>query len=278
MENPNEQDLIEQYIDGTLSPTEREAVEARIASDEAFRAKVNLQRQLQQEFADAKKLQLRHLMADIVRETPTPPEPAKTMPYKTLIIIGLLLLGIWAVWQMSRPESPNPSVAPTPPGSQTPTQIAPKPVESPSTPPAKTPPAPIALNNPAAFKPNPAFEARLGNGGIRNSDGPEATMTSPGLGANVNMVNGLVKITFSGSVLPDDDTAQYPLLLKIYANTSAAEEVAQFSPRLQDRNASQWAFSTAQSLRLSNGLYYFTLERQAEAELVFVGKFTVGAK
>lgn len=132
----------------------------------------------------------------------------------------------------------------------------------------------------AAFKSNPMFEARVGNGGIRSTDHQVVEIKRPALGADFTPANGRVQIRFSGSVQADGDTAERPLLLKIFASQSAEKPISQFSPVIvnHDKAAERWIFSAVQKLRLPAGLYYFTLERPAEEELIFVGKFTVGAK
>ena len=132
----------------------------------------------------------------------------------------------------------------------------------------------------AAFKPNPMFEARVGNGGIRSTDDKVVEMMSPALNADFTPANGRVQIKFLGSVQADGDTTERPLRLKIFASQAAENPVSQFSPAIVNHNkaADHWTFSAVQKLRLPAGLYYFTVERQAEEELIYVGKFTVGSK
>ena len=72
MDNIYTNDLIEQYLNGALPPDEHQALEARMAADPVFRADVELHGQLQEEFADPKKLRLRDLISDNVREQHTP--------------------------------------------------------------------------------------------------------------------------------------------------------------------------------------------------------------
>lgn len=277
MENLYDQNVIEQYLEGTLPAVEREAVEARAASDPVFRARLELHRQLQEEFEDAEKTQLRFKMANIVRETPTPKDSARPKPYKLLVVIGLLLLAIWGIWQLSRTFF---ETLPTVPTQQDSSPLPPpqKSSDSIPKPPAKSPSEPIAMVNRAAFKPNPAFEQQLGNGGIRSGQGEEVRMKNPVLGADYKAVKGRVKIQFNGTVASDGDTAEHPLRVKVFASQSADKPVAQFEPNIQNRTAQYWDFSIVQSLRLDDGLYYYFLERQADEQLVFVGKFTVGAK
>jgi hypothetical protein len=143
--------------------------------------------------------------------------------------------------------------------------------------PTNAAPNPIAMADKAAFKPNPVFEARLGNGGIRSTDDTQVKMQSPAKGADFTSINGLVALRFKGTATPDDSEETAPLQLNIYQNRSADTPVKQLEPRIANRNqqAEKWVFSANESLRLSPGLYYYTIERKADAELIFVGKFTV---
>jgi len=89
-----------------------------------------------------------------------------------------------------------------------------------------------------------------------------------------------VKINFRGLVPADTDTARYPLSLKIYTNQSSGQPLLRVLPTIGNRNTAtgKWVFSASQRLHLRRGLYYFTVERQSDEDLLFVGKFTVGAR
>ena len=280
MENLDTNELIEQYLNGSLSPAEQQVIETRMADNADFRSEVALHRQLHQELADPRKLQLRDLLSDVVQNPiPTPPT-ANNNWLKWLGIIMAILMLLWLGWLwLSLPHGINPM----PPVHQ---EIKPPvpsitPVDSPEThlKPAEKAPEPIAMADPAAFATNRDFEARLGST-IRATDG-SAEMQSPTLSANFKPQNGLVKINFRGTAPAAADTAQYPLVLKIYGNKSAASKpLFQLLPSIvQPSNGiGRWTFSTSQQLRLRPGLYYFTVERQADEDLIFVGKFTVGAR
>lgn len=277
MENIDNQDLIERYLNGTLSATEQEAITLRLATDPDFKAEVELHQQLHTEFADPKKLQLRDMMGDILRQAPAPPEVESNKWLKIGGIALIVLMGAGLIYWMSAstqkelPPAPDQTIQPAPNAPKDTQQVvSPKP-------PAQEP---IAMADKAAFKPNPVFESRLGNGGIRSSESAEVAFQSPGSGADYTLVNGQVKIQFKGTIKADDDESEFPLQLSLYNNRSTDTPVAQFTPAILNRNeqSEQWNFSSKQTLRLPEGLYYFTLERQANAELVFVGKFTVGKK
>jgi len=159
MENLDTNDLIEQYLEGSLSPADRQAVESRLATDADFRAHVELHRQLHDEFADPQKLQLRDLLGDILRESPPP--PAKQGWMKGLGIAVVVLLIGWMGWRWLSPaHRPAPSVpeevksAPLPTGPV----ATPETRMEPSEPLEKTPDRPIAMADPAAFALNRDFE------------------------------------------------------------------------------------------------------------------------
>ncbi|MBC7774159.1 MAG: hypothetical protein H7246_01870 [Phycisphaerae bacterium] len=279
MDNLDTNERIEQYLRGTLPPEEQLEMEARLATDSSFRAEVELHRQLHEEFADPKKLQLRDLLTDVLKNPP-PPSPANYGWLKWPgILFGLLLLGgLGWYWLAPDPESAQPAtqeeIKSIPPAKE---PIATQEKDNtPTEPIEKTPEHPIAHADPAAYTPNRDFENRLGSM-IRSSNGT-AEMSSPAMGASFKAENGVVKINFRGTAPADADTARFPLALKIYDNrASSGKSLLRLLPIISNRNASNgtWAFSSAQRLRLRPGLYYFTLERQLDEDLIFVGKFRV---
>jgi len=280
MENLDTNELIEQYLSGTLSAAQQQEVETRLITDVDFRAEVDWQRQLYQELADPQKLQLRDLMSDIVQQTPVAPPTANSKWLKGLGLILLILFGGWLAWLWLSPPRETPKVIPQQEEIQTPSSKEPVVVPPTQDTPAKSSektPAPIAMADPADFLPNRDFEARLGST-IRTTDG-SVEMQSPTLGANFTSANGFVKINFRGTAPADDDVSTNPLVLKIYSNR-ADQPLFNILPVINDRKTAtgRWNFSSSQRLRLKPGLYYFTIERKADEDLVFVGKFTVGVR
>lgn len=247
-----------------------------MATDAEFRAEVELQRQLHKEFADPKKLQLRDLLNDMLKE---PPPPNDGWLKRGGIVLAVLLLG-WLGWYWfsAAPEKVKPAIkeeiksAPT----------SNEPIAAPEN--RDIPPAPaeqpkdqlIAQDDPAAYVPNRIFETNLDRM-IRASDGA-AEVTSPAMGVKLKAENGMVKINFRGFAPADGDTSRFPLVLKIFDNHAAIDKpLYRILPMIGNRNEvdGHWAFSSPQRLRLRPGLYYFTLERQADEDLIFVGKFSV---
>lgn len=276
MENFDIHERIEQYLNGALSKADKEAVEAQMASDPAFRAEVELHRQLQTEFEDPKKLQLRDLMREI---TQTPPKPNRFERFKWLVILLMILLLGWACWTwfIHTPE----------PGNNTPKQEIKIPQIPLNEPVAKqdTPTVPteqkerqIAMANPADFAINRAFEDHVGSN-LRATNGA-AELLSPRIGSDFKINNGKVTLFFKGTVGASSDTQRFPLLLKIYNNQPNTEPIFTLNPNIssESRTTSQWAFVLSSKVSMKPGLYYFTIERQEDGDLVYTGKFTVGAK
>ena len=280
MENLDTNERIEQYLNGALPPAEMQAMEARIATDAAFRNEVELNPQLHAEFEDPQKLTLRNLLGDILREPPPPAPRQYGNLLKGLGLVSAVLLAVWLGLRWLSPAPEPATAAPEEKSTRPPTQVAP--TENENTPPKpleSTPERPIAMADPAAFTPNRGFEDRIGSQ-IRAAGG-SVDLQSPAMGANFAPENGFVKITFRGTAPADADTAQYPLVLKIYTNKNpSGEALFRLLPTIDNRAsaADKWTFSTVQRLRLRPGLYYFTVERQAEEDLIFTGKFTVGAR
>ena len=280
MKNLDNNELIEQYLRGALPPEDLQAVETSLLTDPAFRAEVELHQQLHEEFADPKKLELRDLLTDIL-EDPPPPPPANNswVKWAAIALTVLLLSGLGWYWLAPGQESIQPATQEEtktiPPSTEpiatqekenTPTELI-----------EKAPERPIARANPAAYTPNSAFESRLGSM-VRSSDGT-VEMSSPAMGATFKSENGLVKINFRGTAPADGDAAEFPLVLNVYDNkVDLAKSLYRVVPKILNRNApdGQWSFASGQRLRLRPGLYYFTLERQAEEDgLIFAGKFRV---
>jgi hypothetical protein len=282
MENFDTNELIEQYLSGTLPTADKEAVEARIATDPAFRADVELHRQLHAEFEDPKKLQLRDLMREITETPPPPTNRFAKFKRPGILLLALLLGWVGLVWLARAPE-PAPAtptkeeIKPIPPTTNEP--IATQDTQTtPTEPQDKKPERQIAMANPADFAINRAFDEHLGSS-TRATNGA-ADLKSPRLGADFTPENGRVKINFQGTAVASSDPAQSPLVLKIFNNQPNAEPIFNLSPVIssQSRATNEWAFSLSPKLRLKPGLYYFTIERQEDGDLIYIGKFTVGAK
>lgn len=279
MENSDPNELIERYLDGSLSPAERQAAETRLANDPGFQAQLELHRQLHEEFADPQKLELRDLLVDIMQKPPA----GKRAWRKGLGLALLILLAGWIGWRWLSPVAePAPAVPEETKSVPAPDESAaiPENRDTPTSPRGKAPQRPIAMINPAAFTPNQDFERRLGNN-LRSVEG-SVEIQSPAPGTNFSLKNGMALINFQGTVPASSDTAAYPLDLKIYDNLSVIGQAPLFriQPAITSRNnaSATWIFSSSQRLRLPPGLYYFIVEGRADEDLLFVGKFLIGGK
>lgn len=265
MQPLDEQELIERYLSGALSVGEAGELETRMKADPSFRTRVELHRQLHAEFSDPQKLALRNMLSDIVEETPVQPRSGKRW-WMLGLLIGVLALGVWYF-------RPTPAGQETPSGI-TPTVPAPERGEQPvqQTPPDA--PEPIAKADGPRFKPNQAFESRLGNGGIRSEDGEEVIMQSPRPNAVLTLKNKFVALSFRGQVSAGEDTQEMPLAIKIFNNQPDSKSLLELNTVVK-KDQDNWLFSAAQNVKLAPGVYYYTLEQTETRDLIYVGKFTV---
>ncbi|MBL7809601.1 MAG: hypothetical protein JNN28_17405 [Saprospiraceae bacterium] len=266
MQPLDEQELIEKYLSGELPGDQTRELEARMAKDPSLRARVELERQLQAEFSDPRKLALRDMMADIVQETPSAPKSGNRW-WILMILAGLLVIGAWYFWPNAEtPAHSAPPVVAPPTTDTTPVQQT-----------APVNPEPIAKADGQKFKPNPVFETRLGNGGIRSGDGGEVNFQAPRPNAVLPMQNKSVALSFKGQVSAGDDIQGTPLSIKVYNNQPGSKAVLELKPGVT-ANQDKWSFSAAQSAKLEPGVYYYTLEWTETEELIYVGKFRVEEK
>jgi hypothetical protein len=270
MQPLDQQELIEKYLSGEMSAEQQQAVKTRMEQDAAFRVQVELHRQLHAEFADPRKLALRDMLSDIVQETPAAPPSANRWWWWGGLILLLLITGIWYTRQTDVPTSP------TTPQNSSPDIQAPN--QSPVAPVQPMPaPEPIAKATGPGFKVNPAFETRLGNGGIRSGSAKDVIVQFPTANANFMIENGGVALRFLGSLPPEGDIQANPLQIKIYNNQPNSKPVLELNPAIKELQ-DKWQYSISSKARLTPGVYYYTLEWTETEDLLYVGKFTVGGQ
>lgn len=270
----DEIDLIEQYLEGTLPLAEKQALEARLATDADFRQKVELHRQMQVALEDPQKLQLRDMMAEIVQQPALEPTSNKWLKGFGIVVLILLSIAAWWYWSASSPGK----ALPAPPPQQTaPTQTLPS--EDKTAPGAEEQidkPRPIAMAKGRNFTPNPDFESRMGGSMIRSSAGESVSIQMPTPATDFKIVQGLARLQFKGSVPADDDLSEQPIAITIFSNKPNSAPVARILPAISTPNSGTWTFSVKHEAKLSPGQYYFVLERVQTEDLLWVGKFTVG--
>jgi hypothetical protein len=263
MQPLDEQELIERYLSDALTVGEAGELEARMKNDPSFRTRVELHRQLHAEFSDPQKLALRNMLSDIVEETPVQPRSGKGW-WMLGLLIGVVALGVWYFR----------SVTPVP---EAPSSITPTEQEKNEQPIQQTTPAtpePIAKADGPSFKPNQAFESRLGNGGIRSEDGEEVIMQSPRPNAVLTLKNQNVALTFKGRISVGEEPQEMPLAIRIYNNQPDSKSFMELRAVVK-KDQDNLLFSAAQNVKLAPGVYYYTLEQTETRDLIYVGKFTV---
>lgn len=289
-------DLIERYLDGVLSDAEREAVERRMANEADFRAEVELHRALHTSLSDADNFRLRNALDDLLRDPPpTDDTTNQGSASSTLLrwpqlvsIVVLIAVAGWFMWQWLSPDNKSlSSPIPQPPQDQTSdTTSTPEqklPLDTPSSQPVRPKPnKPIAMADPADFKPNPVLEARIGDMVRGNGIGFE--LTSPAAGASFQLRNGRIALPIRGTVTGGGIPADQPLELLIYPNRPEAwddkQPIATFSLPLTPYAPDSYQTEFRPMLRTRPGLYYLIVgQRRLPGDdghiVLWVGKFTV---
>lgn len=281
MDHSEQIELIEKYLNGALTPEEIKAVEEQIAVDANFRAELELHRQIHEEFSDRKKLELRDILTEITKQVPA--SPRKKLPgFGWAGVFCVILLACWAGWRLFSAKQSREAVEPREvitADSTTVPKSMPDTAQKQEPPGAQKPNRPIAMVDPQAFKPSQNFEDRLSN--KLRSAGEQAQLLSPKISENFTPENGMVKIRFLGTAPAEADSISSLLILKIYNNSPLPDSpVYQIVPSITNSSQvdTQWSFDITLRLRLKAGLYYFTLERQADEDLLYTGKFFVGRK
>lgn len=285
-------DLIERYIDNSLSDAERQEVERRIATDADFRAELELQRAMQQHLGDPSEVNLR-LALDEVLSTPPANDSGPTdntaapRVLGRLLWAGLLALAVvagvilWRPWntgsnhdtlppQQQPIQSPDPKTSPAPP--------APAPAQDHN--PQKEP---IAMANPADFEPNSALEARIGN--VRGDDGVELSLKITSSGEEFRSRKGQITLPVTGELRVDGAAPDQPIHLFIYSNRPNDYEnkhaLFDLPLSLDQTGEGQFRIEVRQTLRLRPGLYYAvagqlrTSDAGGGYRTLWVGKFVV---
>lgn len=260
---------IEAYLNHTLPPESMRDWEKRLAEDPDLRHSVELHRHLQTDF-NAGRLQLRANLRDLLNE-PLPPDSPSASGGKRrwgiwLSILGLTLIALWIVWNLKKPAP----VAPAPAPIQAPLVIP----DSTPAPPKET--RPIAVADPARFKPNPGMEAFI-KSNVR-SESLQINMSRPALGIRlIPNEKGAVSLSFTGTAEWRDDSSPTELVLSFFDNRNTNQPLMAVPIRLQKDALNSLKFDLQQSLKFPPGLYYFTLEEVDKGEVLYAGKFLIEA-
>ncbi|MCB9339544.1 MAG: hypothetical protein H6577_15545 [Lewinellaceae bacterium] len=295
MENKDLYELIDGYLDGSLTEAEQREVEQRQSRDPGFRQQVQLQRELRETIGNPGRQRLRSVLADILADEPMPPdEPPPTAAinwWKWAALLAVVVVAGIGIWQWQQPEAapipPDPpgkaiEIPPAPPVQETtPAENGP-PAEAP-TPPTENKPAqppktqkqdiPIAAIDPAAFERNASWDAKV-KGVVMGNDELKLTLTSPPLDANFPPgKDGQVTIRFSGTLANFGDADTAPLVLLLYDNQNR-RPLFQIPLALKKTATDQHLFERKERMALKPGLYYFIVET-VEGDALAGGRFTV---
>ncbi len=266
MKNSELYEQIEAYLTHTLPADERQALEQRLAEDESLRQEVALHRQMHLDY-NAGRLKLRASLRDVMQEQLPPDTPSAS---GNKLRWGLWLIGIAgivciAVWASSQRTKPAP-VVPAPAPVETPPPYAPAPAP-------KT--APIAMTDPARFKPNPGMEAFV-RSDVR-SESIQVKLSRPLNDAHfIPDAKGLVALRFTGFADLPEDQADTELVLSFFDNRNANQAIQVVPVSGQKGVDHRLKFDLAQSLKFQPGLYYFTIEQRDKGEILYAGRFLIG--
>jgi hypothetical protein len=290
-------ELIDRYLNNELSPAERADVEARLATDAAFAAEVELHRQLGSSLADREQLNLFHLLQQIdgdvpsvddapVATTPPPPARRRRIGWGLFVLLLLLLLGI--AWWLR----PGPAVAPSPgqpvPRLESPRDPATEPAaptpEAPKTAPAPAPARPrqepIAALDPAAFRPNRLLEP-LAGAQLRGAGEVDFKIAEPVSGATLKPDNGRVRLSVKGVLEAGERPADGAYELALFSNKDedfiAGKVLRRTAVRVGEPldGDQAWSFRQVLTLKSSPGLYYLVVVERGGTEPIAVVKFEI---
>ena len=289
MENGDLSELIESYLDNTLSEEQRREVEQRMANDESFRREVQLHRELQENFSDPARWRLRSTMMEVMQEPISSEGPAFTSKpavahkiWKWFILLAAVFIGI-GFWYWLKPSADEslkdpiealPSVEPSSPmtGEQADSVVT-ETKETISSKQQPEQPLQIALADPANFIPNPSMEAFV-NSAFRSHDDLSLAMSSPvNSAAFTPNKKGETLIRFAGVLEGFSESEQGVFVVAIFNNKDVVKPLVSLPLKLKKDNTG-WAFDMKQRFKFPLGLYYFTIEH--ENEIIYTNKFTIG--
>jgi hypothetical protein len=214
---------------------------------------------------------------------------------RALAIAATLLVLVTAVfWLLQKPapkedlvienaktapkENANPPVE-KPADTVKPAQKSPPPEAPPQKPPKKEYRF-IAEANPADFIPSNSMEVFLDSGGRhRGLRGLTLHLKSPANDDDFDLRKGGEAIVpFAGTVESESKEANFELVLLIVNNREVNNPLKSIPLKLKQSTPGEFTFNARQGLKLSPGLYYFTIELQDGSGTLYTGKFTIGKR
>ena len=284
MTDKERSELIQDYLEGIIPEGKRKEVEQRINEDMAFRQDVELHRQLQQQFSDPKRWELRKTLGarldEYEQKTAIKPGEKHYPKWSLGFLILALIVGGLFIWNYQTPkELPAPPTETVPAEKPTnPPVENKKPIKEEAPKKEKEPgkqtrlKVPIAKVDPADFIENPSMEALI-KGGFR-SGGLEFEIENPLNTAEFSLnKNGKTSIVFSGALKNlEDQQSEFNLL--IFDNKDSNDPLFSFPLNMQNTGGDNYGFEMKQLLKAIPGLYYFMVEYE-EGEILYAGKFFI---
>jgi len=283
MNNKENIELIESYINDLLSADKRKEVEQRMATDAEFRGAVEFQQKMHEHFQDDGRQRFRAAVQGVMEENPVlkePPEspiPGKPRPtiIKWLGLLAVLFMAGFFIWQWGMP-SPSPQSPPI--EVEPPKALENKPDDVPAKPePVEQKPKvsrPMAMAEAANFAIHAGMEASLA--GSSRGQGIKIKLSKPLNGTAFNPgKKGITAIDFRGTVDGFSEAESASFLLSIYNNRDGNNSIDSIRFELQKDDSGEFSFDITRQLRLTRGLYYFAID-DSELNRVYTGKFTIG--
>ncbi len=307
MEKEQFYNMIEQYLDGSLSGEALEAFEQRLQTEPDFVEEVALHRKLQEELGNAQKRQLRSKL-DALRKDFTQKEETKVVPidsnqkWKIMVSVAasflVLSLAFW-YFVLRGPEKPK-IVDDTPPvNNEDPTpqkedQI--KEIEDPTrlvedktdpekkTDPVETPPPPENLL--ANFEPNPELEDLIAQNGTVGDF--EFSIEKPEKNKAFVLTDNKIEIQFSGmlstSAIENENNLEVAIYNNDPQNFKSKKRIAKFQIPLEKDTSEDdegiafiekdvYYFDLQKTLTLDPGLYYYLIQQKGNSTTLFTGRF-----
>lgn len=279
------EDLIADYLSGTLGADARQELEQRMAADPELALRVKLEKDIAEALGNSPENQLRASLRDISEKYNTPEALGISVATSAsdrrrfrkwwLLAGGVLLLAgivLWGVSQRGETAKPAPTSLPapeiqTPAPQDVPADVPaddPQPKQKRSIDPSR----PVA----AAFKPIPALETYVGSQ-YRGAD-IKILVDHPYASKTVSRKDGKVNLQLSGKVagnLTADQSLKALLLSNNVRDFEAMRPVISTSLML----SADQMFIFQKQINLPIGLYYILIEEEQSGEWVYVDKFMV---
>jgi hypothetical protein len=278
----NTDDLIEEYLAGTMDAITQEQFERRMAADPDLSARVQLERELfcalGASAENELRANLRHISAKF--ETPdsldervaTPPQRKRRILPGLLILLFMALVGAFFVFRALQtptavlPASPSAPAQQSAPGA--PAQDA-APVQKPTQPnKAVQKSRPIA----SAYEPIPKLDSYIGSQ-FRSADF-HVTVHTPAPDATLAAAGGKLEFALSGEI-EGELPADAGLRILVFSNNLRDFEAMRPIENSALQLSAEGKFVFKKEIPTASGLYYYLIEEQQSGAWIYVARFQV---